>query len=79
MTGKIDSLPELRCNLEAAGLESIVVPIIGESSVVAQHWSTPISMLFVDGGHGSGPAHADYEELDPESSQRWLFGNSRCF
>ena len=65
-TGKIDSLPELRCNLEAAGLESIVVPIIGESSVVAQHWSTPISMLFVDGGHGSEPAHADYENWTPK-------------
>ena len=52
LTGKIDSLPEL--------------PIIGESSVVAQHWSTPISMLFVDGGHGSEPAHADYENWTPK-------------
>tara|TARA_B100000700_G_scaffold317820_1_gene409822 strand:- start:2977 stop:3594 length:618 start_codon:yes stop_codon:yes gene_type:complete len=66
VTGKIDSLPELRCNLAAAGLESVVVPIIGESSVVAQYWSTPISMLFVDGGHGSEPAHADYENWVPK-------------
>ena len=66
MTGKIDSLPELRANLEAAGLESVVVPIIGESSVVAQHWFTPISMLFVDGGHGAEPAHADYENWAPK-------------
>ena len=69
ITGRMDSLPELRGNLEAAGLEGVVVPIVGESSVVAQHWSTPISMLFVDGGHGSKPAHADYENWAPKIAE----------
>ena len=29
-------------------------------------------MLFVDGGHGSEPAHADYEKSGPESSRGGL-------
>ena len=60
-TGRIDSLPELRRNLEEAGLDGSVVPIIGDSRVVASHWTTPVSMVFIDGGHGSVPAHADYD------------------
>ena len=65
-TGRIDSLPELRRNLEEAGLEHVVVPVVGESQTVAQHWAGPISMLFIDGGHGSVPAHADYEKWTPK-------------
>ena len=66
ITGRIDSLPELRRNLEGAGLENVVVPIVGDSAVVAQHWATAISMLFIEGGHGSEPAHADYESWAPK-------------
>ena len=65
-TGRIDSLPELRRNIEQAGLEHVVVPIVGESQTVAEHWVGPISMLFIDGGHGSVPAHADYEKWTPK-------------
>ncbi|HAF69236.1 MAG TPA: hypothetical protein DCX77_05785 [Acidimicrobiaceae bacterium] len=65
-TGKIDSLPELRRNIEVAGLENVVVPIIGESQTVAKRWAGPVSMLFIDGGHGSEPAHTDYEEWTPK-------------
>ena len=65
-TGRIDSLPELRRNIEQAGLEHVVVPVVGESHTVAEHWVGPISMLFIDGGHGSVPAHADYEKWTPK-------------
>lgn len=65
-TGRIDSLPELRRNLEQAGLENIVVPVVGESGTVAKHWAGHLSMLFIDGGHGSDPAHTDYEEWTPK-------------
>ena len=65
-TGRIDSLPELRRNIEQAGLEHVVVPVVGESQTVAEHWVGPISMLFIDGGHGSVPAHADYEKWTPK-------------
>ena len=35
--------------------------VIGESATVAGHWRTPLSLLFIDGGHGEQPAHADYD------------------
>ncbi len=60
-SGLMDSLPELRRNLEKTSLNDVVVPIIGDSLVVARHWAGDISMLFIDGGHGPVPAHSDYE------------------
>ena len=30
------------------------------SATVASQWRTPVSLLFIDGGHGNEPAHADY-------------------
>ena len=59
-TGRIDTLPRFRRTVEDAGLEATVVAVVGESTVVAGHWQTRLGMVFVDGGHGSEPAHADY-------------------
>ena len=64
-TGRIDTLPCFRRTIEEAGLESTVVAIVGESAVVAAHWQTPLGMVFIDGGHGHEPAHADYESWAP--------------
>ena len=52
-TGLIDTLPFFRSTIAAAGLEDVVVAIVGESPVVAARWNTPIGFLFIDGGHGS--------------------------
>ncbi|HEX2048711.1 MAG TPA: class I SAM-dependent methyltransferase [Acidimicrobiales bacterium] len=60
-TGRVDTLPWFRATVEDAGLEAIVIAVVGESTVVAAHWHTPLGMVFVDGGHGQEPAHADYE------------------
>ena len=60
-TGRLDTLPEFRRTIAAAGLEDAVIAILGDSPSVARHWSTPLGFLFIDGGHGSEPAHADYE------------------
>ena len=43
-----------------AGLEDVVVGVVGASATVAAQWRTPLSLLFIDGGHGNEPAHADY-------------------
>lgn len=64
-TGRIDTLPHLRRTLEGAGLEGTVVAVVGESAVVAGHWRTPLGLVFIDGGHGPGPAHADYDAWSP--------------
>jgi len=59
-TGRIDTLPFFRRTIEEAGLEDVVVGVVGASATVAAHWRTPVSLLFIDGGHGNEPAHADY-------------------
>jgi len=64
-TGRIDTLPRFRHTVEEAGLEPTVVAVVGESTVVAAHWQTRLGMVFIDGGHGREPAHADYEAWAP--------------
>jgi predicted O-methyltransferase YrrM len=64
-TGRMDTLPRFRRTIEDAGLEETVVAVIGASPTVARHWRTPLGLLFIDGGHGAEPAHADYEGWVP--------------
>jgi len=64
-TGRMDTLPHFRRTIEDAGLEDVVVAVVGDSTTVARHWRTPLSLLFVDGGHASEPAHADYAGWAP--------------
>lgn len=59
-SGRIDTLAVARTNLAEAGLEPYVIMVVGESSVVAAHWATPLSLLFIDGGHGQRVAWTDY-------------------
>jgi MMP 1-O-methyltransferase len=58
--GQIDTLPWFRRGLHDAGLESFAIAVVGDSPTVAVHWSTPAALVFIDGGHGSEPARADY-------------------
>ncbi|HEV3496501.1 MAG TPA: class I SAM-dependent methyltransferase [Actinomycetes bacterium] len=71
-TGRIDTLPWFRRTIEHAGLEATVIAVAGESTVVAAHWHTRLGMLFVDGGHGAEPAHADYEAWSPQVAEGGL-------
>lgn len=64
-TGLMDTLPFFRQAIHGASLEGTVVAVVGESTAVAASWVTPLALLFIDGGHGSGPAHADYEGWVP--------------
>jgi predicted O-methyltransferase YrrM len=63
--GRIDTLPTFRATIHDAGLEGAVVAIVGDSPTVGQHWTIPLSLLFIDGGHGAEPAHRDYEIWTP--------------
>jgi len=60
-TGLMDTLPTFRATIRDAGLEDVVIAVVGQSPVVAGHWSTPLSFVFIDGGHGQEPARLDYE------------------
>lgn len=64
-SGRMDTLPVFRRTVERAGLEGHVVAVVGASATVAALWRTPLSMLFIDGGHGAEPARADYAGWAP--------------
>ena len=59
-SGLMDTLPTLRRTLERAGLEDQVVAVVGRSTTVSAHWRTPLSLLFIDGGHAEEHAQNDY-------------------
>jgi hypothetical protein len=65
-TGRMDTLPWARRTLSEAGLEDSVILLVGPSIAVARIWSTPLALLFVDGGHGSEVAWADYRSWAPK-------------
>jgi predicted O-methyltransferase YrrM len=60
-TGRMDTLPFFRRTMEDAGLEDVVVAVLGSSTTVAAHWGTPLGLVFIDGGHAFDVALADYE------------------
>jgi MMP 1-O-methyltransferase len=63
--GRIDTLPHWRRSVAVAGLECVVVGIVGDSPTVASRWTTPLDFCFIDGGHGEAPAWADYRGWAP--------------
>lgn len=63
--GEIDTLPTFRRTVYEAGLEPYVVAVVGDSTLVAANWATPLSLLFIDGGHGTEPAASDYAGWTP--------------
>jgi len=57
---RVDTFREFRNTVEIAGLEDTVVPIVCRSDVAARSWKTPLSLVFIDGGHSYEAAHTDY-------------------
>jgi MMP 1-O-methyltransferase len=60
-TGRMDTLPTFRRTMEDAGIEDAVIAVLASSTTVARYWRTPVSFLFIDGGHALDVAMADYE------------------
>ena len=60
-TGRLDTFQEFRKTLEKAGIEDTVVAMVCRAEVAARHWATPLSMVFIDGGHTAEAALTDYE------------------
>ncbi len=60
VTGRVDTLPAMRRTLQTAGVEDVVVAVVGRSATVATLWSTPVGLVFVDGGHTEEAAWQDY-------------------
>jgi predicted O-methyltransferase YrrM len=64
--GRMDTLPFARRTITDAELEETVVLVVGHSAAVARHWSTPLSLVFIDGGHGDWVAWSDYRHWAPK-------------
>ena len=65
-SGRMDTLPWARRTIAEAGLEDVVILVVGPSVVVAGGWSTRLALLFIDGGHGADVAWADYRAWVPK-------------
>jgi MMP 1-O-methyltransferase len=59
-SGRIDSFWIFRDTLARAALEDTVVPVVAASAQAARHWLTPLSLVFIDGGHSREAALTDY-------------------
>jgi predicted O-methyltransferase YrrM len=63
--GVIDTLPFFRRTMRAADLEDVVIAVVGRSATVAAAWSTPLALLFIDGGHAAEHCIADFSGWTP--------------
>ena len=60
-TDGVDTFKEFKATIERGGLEDTVVPIVSRSEVAARLWATPLSLVFIDGGHSMAAACTDYD------------------
>jgi len=58
--GRVDTFGRFRATIENAEIEDTVVPIVCRSEVAARKWATPLSLVFIDGGHAFETVFADY-------------------
>jgi len=57
---RTDTLKYFRQTLMIADLENTVVPLVTSSDIAARHWSIPLSLVFIDGGHAYPTILSDY-------------------
>ncbi len=61
LAGTMDTFRFFRETLGRAGLEDTVVPVVCRSALAARAWATPLSLVFVDGGHALDTVQTDYQ------------------
>jgi predicted O-methyltransferase YrrM len=59
-TGRINTLPLFCKTIRELSLEDTVIPIVARSEIVARFWRTPLSLIFIDGGHSFKTVFTDY-------------------
>lgn len=59
-TGGINTFPQFSKTIRELSLEDTVVPIVARSEIVSRFWRTPLSLIFIDGGHTMEAAFTDY-------------------
>ena len=58
--GGMSSLTVFRETLRRAELENTIIPIVADAALAAQVIQGPLAFVFIDGGHSSAAALADY-------------------
>ena len=71
-TGRLETLPSLRHTLWDAGLDTVVSVVVGTTQQVATWWTTPLTLLFLDGNHTEQIAQHDYAAFAPHLRQGGL-------
>lgn len=71
-SGKVDTLPTFRKTISEAGLEDVVIAIVGRSATVAAVWDRELAMVFIDGSHNRAAAEADYAGWAPHITRGGL-------
>jgi predicted O-methyltransferase YrrM len=64
-TGRLETLPSLRRTLWDAGLDDVVSVLVASTQQVARWWTTPLTLLFLDGNHTEDVAQHDYAAFAP--------------
>lgn len=64
-TGVIDTFMSFRKVMKELSLEDTVVSIVAKSEVAARLWTTPLGMVFIDGGHTFDAVFKDYNCWTP--------------
>ena len=64
-TGRLETLPSLRHTLWDAGLDDVVSTLVATTQQVARWWTTPLTLLFLDGNHTEEVAQHDYAAFSP--------------
>ncbi len=65
LTGRVNTFDAFRLTIERAELDETVVAIVCRTNVAARMWETPLSLIFIDGGHSLEDALEDYEVWSP--------------
>jgi len=65
LSGRIDTFRLFCDTLSRAGLQDTVAPIVCRSELAARAWATPLSFVFIDGGHALDTVSADYRNWSP--------------
>ncbi len=59
-SSSVNTFPFFQETISRTSLETSVVPIVAASNIAGRMWETPISMLFIDGGHSFEAVHEDF-------------------
>ncbi len=64
-TARIDTFPFFQKTIMDNGLTDVVIPVVTSSSIAAKMWKTPLSMVFIDGGHSLKAVETDFFSWAP--------------